>query len=65
MKSFMIAALATFAQAQTTNTLDTSLATGVPAGTSTVPNAKCIEKGPSAYGYSNAGTTYGDYKYLA
>jgi len=65
MKSFILTALAVLAQAQTTNTLDTSFATKVTAGTSTVPNAKCIAKGPFAYGYPDAGTRYGDFTYLA
>ena len=63
--SFVYAALAVLAQAQTTTTFDTSLATGVTAGTSTVPTAKCIDKGPSAFGYPNVGTAYGDYSYLS
>ena len=61
--SFVYAALAVFAQAQTTTTFDTSLATGVTAGTSTVPST-CIQKGKNSFGLTTLGTAFTDYNYL-
>ena len=61
--SFVYTALSVLAQAQTTTTLDTSLATGVTAGTSTVPST-CLTKGKSSFGLTTQGTQFTDYNYL-